>query len=375
MKLISMTIENFRNITSASFSFSHINTFIGNNAQGKTNLMEAISMCLGNPFRKNAVTDITPNGTALKTTLTLKFSTDEYPERENEIKYEINGGKINYKINGIDIKKAKKLYQSLKYVIFIPDDLFLIKGMPDLRRDYIDAVANAMNKIHHERVNEYRRALKQKNTFLSQLPDVLNDSLKIQLEIWNENLARLGVNVMCGRIKYFNTLSVIVNKYYKELNNNNENLTLKYESSIMDGDFSENDVEKMLSTYLEKLTAAIPKELVLRHTMVGVHRDDISFYINGQNAKSFASQGQIRSIALSLRLAEAEMLKEKWQDDPIVILDDVLSELDEYRRNYILQHNVKMQTFITGCNINDFKEITTATRWNVSNGTFTEIRS
>lgn len=375
MKLHSMKIYNFRNISSAEFEFSDINTFIGNNAQGKTNLMEAISVCMGSSFRNSSASEITPMDTSKTTTITLKYSSDLMPEKINEIFYEIKEGRATTKINGIDIKKARELYNSLEYVVFVPDDLFMIKGNPELRRDYADEVANSMNKIHHERLADYKRALRQKNTFLNNLPEKMTESQKIQLDIWNENLARLGVNVMCGRIKYMKTLSKYSTEYYKKLNNNNENLTIKYESTIVDEEFDEKNVELMLSSYLEKLNEALPKELILKHTMVGVHRDDISFLINGQDAKTFASQGQIRSIALALRMAQAQMLKEKWDDEPIIILDDVMSELDSFRRNYILKQNVTSQLFITGCNEKDFDFEEKSARWRVEKGNFTAIHS
>lgn len=375
MKLHSMKIYNFRNISSAEFEFSDINTFIGNNAQGKTNLMEAISVCMGKSFRKSSPSEITPMETSKTTTINLRYSSDLIPEKINEIIYEIKEGKVSTKINGIDIKKAKELYNSLEYVVFVPDDLFMIKGNPDLRRDYADEVANSMNKIHHERLADYKKALKQKNVFISNLPEKLTDNQKLQLEIWNENLARLGVNVMCGRVKYLKTLSKYATEYYKQLNNNDENLTIKYESSIVDEEFDEKNVELMLNSYLEKLKEALPKELILKHTMVGVHRDDISFLINGQDAKTFASQGQIRSIALALRMAQAQMLKEKWDDEPIVILDDVMSELDGYRRSFILKQNVTSQLFITGCNEKDFDFVEETARWRVEKGSFTKIHS
>lgn len=373
MQLVSLNVKNFRNIASAELDFGDVNAFIGNNAQGKTNLMEALSVAIGKSFRKAKANEIVPIGKKDEhISIELVFSADSSPERLNKLVYEQSGAKTKHTYNGIDIKEACKLYTEMKYVIFIPDDLYLIKGNPDLRRSYVDGIADQMNRIHHERLSEYRRALFQKNNFLASIrSERLSQSEQLMYGIWNENIARLGVNVMSGRIKYFNMLCRYANKYYNELNNNNEILTVKYESSIMgDEEFDISDTELILNRYLQKLQETQARELQTRFTQTGVHRDDISFFINGMNAKSFASQGQIRSIALALRLAEAEMLSKKWLERPLIILDDVLSELDAFRRSYVLHQIVNYQIFITGCNCADFCDISGNKCWNVDNGAF-----
>ena len=148
-------------------------------------------------------------------------------------------------------------------------------------------------------------------------------------------------------------------------------LTAEYNSSITENSsFDIEDSGTLLNIYLDKLERYLDKELILHHTLVGVHRDDISFYINGKAAKDYASQGQIRSIAVALRLAQAKMFGEKWEEPPVIVLDDVLSELDGYRRGFILSHIVNSQVFITGCNDLDFTEIGKSLKWRAENGSF-----
>ena len=375
MELKTLKISNFRNIRQGEFIFSPaVNIFSGSNAQGKTNLAEALTVALDKSFRKSTPQQLQRFGSDEPLSLELSFPCDKFPQKENLLKTSLKNQRVYSEINGIAAKSAKELYTGLKYVLFIPEDLYLIKGNPEQRRDYIDGVADSMNQIHHAHLNSYSKALKQKNTFLSRLEGDLTQSVKTQLEIWNEQLAKLGVNVMCGRLKYFDTLSKIAAEYYNELSNGGEKLTMSYNSTITEN-YAEKSAEEILQTYIEKLEIYRDREAAARHTLVGVHRDDVSFYLDGKNAREFASQGQIRSIALSLRLAQAKMLTERHSERPVIILDDVLSELDGFRRSFVLNHIVNYQLFITGCNINDFVEIKNGKNWQVKEGNFTEICS
>lgn len=371
-----LKVKNFRNIKTADFLFSEkTNIISGNNAQGKTNLMEAIACAVEKSFRTNKAAELLPENEKNRCEIEASFFTDKYPDKENIIDCFVSQNKIIRKINGLPYKDALKLYPQLKTIVFIPEDLYTVKGNPDKRRELCDETADMMNKVHHDRTTVYLRALKQKNTFLSGLKDNnISEAQKLQFTVWNEELAKAGVNVMCGRLKYFNTLSKYTCEYYKELNKYGETLEMEYISSIAEKqDVNLNDNDLILNIYLEKLQSHLEKEIILGHTLVGVHRDDIEFRINGRKAKDYGSQGQIRSIAVAIRLAQAKMFGEKWGEEPIVILDDVLSELDEYRRGFILKHIVKSQVFITGCNENDFGDIGEGGRWKAINGEFEKI--
>lgn len=339
--------------------------------------MEAMVCAVEKSFRTNKAAEMLPQSGKSSCDIKLEFITDKYREKNNILNCSINQRGIRRTINDISYKEALQLYPQLKTIVFIPEDLYVVKGNPEARRELVDETADMMNKIHRNMTNVYYKALKQKNTFLSSLRDEsISKSQKMQLAVWNEELAKAGVNVMCGRLKYFLTLCKYTCDYYKELNNNDECLKAEYYSSVMDGtEFDISDTELILNTYIDKLERYSDKELILRHTLVGVHRDDISFYINGKPAREFASQGQIRSIAVALRLAQAKMFGEKWEEPPVIVLDDVLSELDGYRREFILKHIVDSQVFITGCNDADFGYISGSKIWKAHNGEFDHIKT
>lgn len=416
MIIKSLSVKNFRNIRSAQFDFSsEVNIFNGNNAQGKTNLMEAISLCLGKSFRGAKAAEIVPfersESTAendnlsivasktkdvvdfsvgepanddnndlnflqdnlskndIKPELKMQIFMDNLPEKINELRLTKQGNRFSTTCNNIAMKDAESLYGALRYVVFTPDDLYLIKGSPILRRDYIDFATDMMNRVHHIKAADYRRSLKQKSNLLAKIDVPASDDLAM-IEVWNENIARLGVNMHCARLKYFKILSELAAKIYAQLNDNNEILTMKYESSV----FKEQDTsllspEELYNLYYFRLNSHMKEEFILKRTLVGVHKDDITFFINGKNARQYASQGQIRSITLSLKLAEAQMYTGKSGDKPIVILDDVLSELDEFRRNFVINYVGGFQIFITGCNIFELERFK-GKIWNVSQGNF-----
>ena len=376
MIIKALSVKNFRNIKNADFLFSpKTNIISGNNAQGKNNLMEAVACAVEKSFRTNKAADMLSGGENFKGEITAEFSVDDYPDKINTLCCSVTQKKIIRKINGVNFKDAMRLYPKLKIIVFIPEDLYLVKGNPDGRRALLDDTADMMNKVHHSVVGNYYRALKQKNTFLASCRQnvSLDSSKKIQIAVWNEELAKAGVNVLCGRLKYFDTLSRYSCEYYSELNNKAEALAMRYNHTVFNDsgiDFS--DTDKLLQIYLEKSEQYLQREIIAGHTLIGVHRDDVSFFINGNNARDFASQGQIRSIAVALRLAQAKMFSEKWNEQPVIILDDVLSELDEYRREFILQHIVNSQVFITGCNRNDFEGLGNSHGWIADNGSFTE---
>lgn len=372
MILKKLSVRNFRNIASADFEFSpKVNIFTGSNAQGKTNLCEAISLCFGKSFRNPKVTELLPvNSDEHEIRIELTFVFDNMQDKENVILYTQKNNISKLKFNGLEMKSAEELYGALRYVIFIPEDLYIVKGNPENRRDYIDFVSNMINRVHNSKIYEYNKALKQKNNLLAKTEN-LNEFDIIALDSWNETIAKLGVNIMFGRLKYFNILSELADKYYGQINSRSEKLTMKYVSTIIeDRDINTDDPEEMFREYMSRLTETRQRELRMKYTVVGVHRDDISFFINNMESRDFASQGQIRSIAVALKLAEAEMIYSRSKDVPVIILDDVLSELDEYRRNFIINHIDNFQTFITSCNISDIDRFENGKIWQVENGSF-----
>lgn len=373
MYITKINIQNFRNIREAELLFDKdLNILVGRNAQGKTNLCEAISVCLGGSFRHVRFSQLVPAGDPKAEVKIKLFFRDNLQERENIIDYTIRKNNVEISYNGIKMKDAAELYGVLKYVVFIPEHLNLIKGSPELRRDYLDDVALMQTQTHFKKLSRYNKSLKQRNNILS----VYNNQRAISdmLAPWNEVLAAEGINVTYGRLKYFTFLKKCAAELYSELTNGAEKLTMQYQSSAFKTesiDFS--NIDALYKKYLTELEKNLAAELKLHYTLTGVHRDDVNFFVNGMAAREYASQGQIRSIALALKLSEAEIIRRRNKTDPVIILDDILSELDSVRRDYVIHHIEKSQVFITCCNINELSALSNGKAWNTENGKFTLI--
>lgn len=378
MYITKINIQNFRNIREAELEFDkNLNIFVGRNAQGKTNICEAISVCLGGSFRHSRFSQFVPaNDPKSEVKIKLFFRGDS-TERENIIDYTISKNNVSVSYNGIKMKDAAELYGVLKYVVFIPEHLNLIKGSPELRRDYLDDVALMQTQTHFKKLSRYNKGLKQRNNILAvNYGDI--GKIADMLAPWNEVLTTEGINVTYGRLKYFTFLKKCAAELYSDLTGGAEKLSMKYQSSAFKTESIDfNNIDNLYNIYLSELEKNLAAELKLHYTLTGVHRDDVNFFINGMSAREFASQGQIRSIALALKLSEAEIIRRKNKTDPVIILDDILSELDSVRRDYIIHHIEKSQVFITCCNINELSALSNKSSkgksWNTENGRFTEI--
>lgn len=376
MYITKLYIRNFRNIKEAELSFDkNLNIFVGKNAQGKTNLMEAISVCLGGSFRHVRFSQYLPADDP-KAEVSIKlFFQDDNTERENIVEYTISKNTVSVKHNGLKLKDAAELYGVLKYVVFIPEHLNLIKGAPELRRDYLDDVAVMQTRTHLKKLSRYNKGLKQRNNVLSfAKPDADPVMLKAQLSAWNDVLSREGVNVTFGRLNYFRFLKEYAAEIYSEITGGSERLEMGYQSSVFKTEsINFDNPDSLYKEYMDELEKSFGSDTKLRYTTVGVHRDDINFFISGMAARDFASQGQLRSAALALKLSEAEIIRRRNKTCPVVILDDILSELDSVRRNYIVNNIENSQVFITCCNIEDLSALKNGRTWLTEGGVFTEV--
>lgn len=375
MYITKLYIRNFRNIGEAELDLDkNLNIFVGRNAQGKTNICEAVSVCLGGSFRRVRFSQYIPAGDPKADVEVKLFFRDNITERENIIDYTISKNNVSVKYNGIKMKDAAELYGVLKYVVFIPEYLNLIKGSPELRRDYLDDVALMQTKTHLKKLSRYNKGLKQRNNILS-FNNGDPKSVSAQLSAWNEVLAAEGINVTYGRLKYFSFLKKCAAEIYSELSDGSEKLTMEYISSVFKTEsINFDNIDELYKQYLAALEKNLEAEMKLHYTLLGVHRDDVNFFINGMAARDFASQGQVRSVALALKLSEAEIIRRKNKTDPVIILDDILSELDCVRRDFVIHNIEKSQVFITCCNIDDLSSLNGGKIWTADKGTFTEMR-
>lgn len=377
MIITRLYIRNFRNIREAELNFDdRLNVFVGKNAQGKTNLMEAISVCLGGSFRHVRFSQYIPvSDSSAEVFIRLCFRDDDNTGRENVVEYTICNNKPQVKYNGLNVSDAAKLYGVLKYVVFVPEHLNLIKGAPELRRAYLDDVAVMQTQTHLKKLSNYNRGLKQRNNILAfARRDIPAEELSAQLAPWNEVLASEGINVTYGRLKYFVFLQEYAAEIYFRLTEGAEALRMEYSSSIFKTDgINFDDVNALFKEYVAELENNLYTEMKLRYTVAGVHRDDVNFYINDMPARDFASQGQLRSAALALKLSEAEIIRRRNRTCPVVILDDILSELDHIRRGFVINNIDKSQVFITCCNMDDLSALNGGKSWRTENGVFTEV--
>ena len=382
MLIEKIIVENFRNIKFAELTFSDkINIFLGNNAQGKTNLLEAVSIALGKSFRSIKKGEIIPfdSQNGMTTRISLFYMAELNPGKVNKIVYEQNSHRNVVTVNSIPLKKAADLYGEFKYVVFIPDNLNIIKGYPDIRRFYLDNIAIMQNKSHRKFLQEYKNALKQR---CAAHYNEYNDSQLLQ--VWDDILIRQGINLTYGRLKYLNLIKEYAGEIYGELSGG-ESLRIEYDSNVFgdffgnlsdesDFDFFDSNEKSLLyGKYSQKLQSADSKGLSAKTP--GAHRDDIVFSINGNNSRNYGSQGQLKSIAVSLKLAESRIIRDFNKENPVVLLDEVLSELDSKRRSFVIRHFVDSQTFITSCNENELNNLSNAKVWNVENGEFTVFTS
>ena len=377
MIITRLYIRNFRNIREAELNFDdRLNVFVGKNAQGKTNLMEAISVCLGGSFRHVRFSQYIPvSDSSAEVFIRLCFRDDDNTGRENVVEYTICNNKPQVKYNGLNVSDAAKLYGALKYVVFVPEHLNLIKGAPELRRAHLDDVAVMQTQTHLKKLSNYNRGLKQRNNILAfARRDIPAEELSAQLAPWNEVLASEGINVTYGRLKYFVFLQEYAAEIYSRLTEGAEALRMEYSSSIFKTDgINFDDVNALFKKYVAELENNLYTEMKLRYTVAGVHRDDVNFYINDMPARDFASQGQLRSAALALKLSEAEIIRRRNRTCPVVILDDILSEVDHIRRGFVINNIDKSQVFITCCNMDDLSALNGGKSWRTENGVFTEV--
>lgn len=356
MKIEKITLSNFRNYTNQSVKLSpNLNVILGKNAQGKTNLLESVFICaIGRSPRTTKDRDLIKwDSTYAK--IHLEISKD-VGQQEIDLYLFKNQNKA-IKINKIGIKKIGQLLGTLNAIYFSPDELKLIKESPDERRKFIDIHLCQFDKNYFYELNNYNHILQQRNKLLK-TPNV--DAIKDTIAIWNEQLAIAGAKIIMSRLSFIEDIKIYANQIHQELTSGNEDLKLTYQGYTAD---NENELKILL---LKKYEDTIEKDINLGFTTVGPHRDDIKIESNGIDLRSFGSQGQQRTGALSLKLAELKVFKNRIGEYPVLLLDDVLSELDITRQNKLLELVSNIQTIIT---CTEFNFDIPHTKYEVSNGT------
>lgn len=344
MKLTQLRLKSYRNCKDIKLNFDKIKTLIiGKNAQGKTNILESIYFLSGlkTPRTSNLVELINFNATTVRIEAEiLKSNTDI------NVAYTYNTDKKReLRVN--DTKASLKDFKSvLKTVLFSSSDLLLLRGAPQDRRDWLDRAIAQIYPAYDDRLSKYEKIRIQKNNFLKECAKtgLQNDEL---LDVYNEQLSITGSNIIYIRKKYLNEIEKLACQKHKTISDT-EKLKICYDNSFLGINGELEDINTIQEAYRNSLAERKQEEMRRCQACVGPHRDDIIFYINNQEATKFASQGQQRTIVLALKLSELDLITEKTGEEPILLLDDVLAELDDLRQNYLLKSiNKNTQTVIT----------------------------
>ena len=343
MKVNSIELNNFRNISHIKFEANDgVNVIYGENAQGKTNILEGIWLFTGcKSFRGAKDSELIKFNEEIAR-IELNFS-DNIRGKKSEIV--ISEKKKNVFLNGVGLRSSAELMSSFYAVIFSPSHLSLIKDGPAGRRRFLDTALCQLKPSYAESLAGFKRALIQRNALLKDIH--LNSGLYDILDTWDIQLAKYSALVISERLKYIDTLSQFSKNIYAGISENKEEIGILYSrKEIDDINISVNDLYNM---ELLKLKDARKDDILMKSTSVGPHRDDLEIFINGVSARSFGSQGQQRSCALALKLGESEIIKKLTGETPVALLDDVMSELDEKRQDYVLNHINDRQVFLTCC--------------------------
>lgn len=363
-----ITADGYKNLEDIDIRLDpKMNIICGENAQGKTNLVEAVWLCSGcRSFRGTRDKDfIGFTKDAAKVGMDFTDSV-----RSQRIEFEVRRGSVKDKLvtlNGVKLPLLSKLFGSFRCVVFTPEDLNLIKGSPDNRRSFADLSISQVKPSYISALNKYNMILSQRNAMLKSIGR--DGSGEEFLDVWNEQLVKAGTYISVLRYAFCITLDKYTKPLYSSITNGNENLDLYYQSTVFENfDGRLNNTEELEAEYAEKLKASAESDMRAGFTTVGVHRDDIGAYINGLSVRDFGSQGQARSTALTMKLAHAEILKAEQGEYPVMLLDDVLSELDEKRRRFILNNIEDMQVIITCCNEKSVTDMTSGKIFRMEKG-------
>jgi len=343
-------IDGFRNLSGISFEpDTKYNIISGQNAQGKTNLLEAIWIMSGcKSFRSSKEKDyINLNDNKMTVGIKIRDSV-----REQKIRIEMTKGVNSTKnifLNGVKQKGTKALFDVFKCIVFIPDDVDIIKGSPEKRRNFIDMASSQLNPVSVLHLNKHNTIMNHRNALLK---EIMNGNATVDaLEVWDRQSAVEGAFISYMRNDYVRQINEICGRLYRTLSGGTENLELEYKSNVYKSEDFENPLdERAIDIYFRKLRETSGYDIRTGTTHAGVNRDDILIKINGLSVREYGSQGQIKSTALVMKLAQAEIFGKKSDDAPVVFLDDVMGELDENRQKFIFDIIKNMQVFITTCN-------------------------
>ena len=331
MHINKIKLQNFRNYNEQEIILNKsINVFYGDNAQGKTNILEAIFLCtFGKSFRTNKEKELIKLGKDNANVII------EYEKKDRDGKISISiSDKKQILVNGIKIKKLSELLGNINIVIFTPDDINILKGGPALRRRFLDMMIGQLKPNYVYTLNMYIKTLEQRNNYLRQIKE--ENKPENLLDIWDEKLIEYADIIYKYRKEFIDKIKKKINIIHKKITNDNEKIDIIYTSCC------ENK-----KNYMDLLTQRRKLDIIKGYTTKGIHRDDFEVYINDEELSIYGSQGQNRTAVLSLKLSELQVIHDEIEEEPILLLDDFMSELDIKRRRNFLNNINNTQVIIT----------------------------
>lgn len=365
-------LKNFRNYETLEASFENkVNVILGENAQGKTNVMESIYvLAMAKSHRTSNDKDL------------IRWD-EEYAKIEGRVQK--NNGLVpleliiskkgkKAKFNHIEQKKLSQYVGNINVVMFAPEDLNLVKGSPQVRRRFIDMEIGQISPVYLYEMSRLNKILQQRNQYLKQLQTKKQHDMTM-LEILTEQFIQSAAKITLKRFEFLQLLQNWAQPIHEGISRGLERLKIKYKSSSNVSE--EQDLSMMIDVYKNKFVKVKEREMERGVTLFGPQRDDLIFYVNDRDVQTFGSQGQQRTTALSIKLAEIELIHSEIGEYPILLLDDVLSELDDYRQSHLLNTiQGKVQTFVTTTSVDgiDHQTLKEASTFHVSKGTMERIR-
>lgn len=337
MHIKNLILKDFRNYKKLNINFDKgLNILYGDNAQGKTNILESLYLCAnGKSHRTNYEKELI-NWDENESQIQIKFIKKEREERVNI--YLRKNNKKGIAINGLVAKKSSDLIGFTNLVMFSPEDLRLIKGGPNLRRKYLDREISQINKIYLDNLTKYNKVINQRNKLLK-TKNV--NKKKEMLDLWDKQLVKYGIKIIQIREKYLTSIKIIIKEIYEEISGNKKELKVFYKKNVKEKE------------YEKKLKSNLKKDIKIGYTSVGPHLDDIIFKIGDIDIRKYGSQGQQRTLALAIKLAEIKFIKKELDVNPILLLDDVFSELDKNRQEYLVKYIKNIQTILSCTGVED----------------------
>ena len=358
MYITEVSLQNFRNLAQLKIEPSEgINVIYGSNAQGKTNFLESLYFCaMGRSLRGKSDQQLIRFEEEESHIRMLVQRKQRYDRIDVHLKKDEKKG---IAVNGLPVRKLGDLFGTLYAVIFSPEDLSLVKDGPGERRRFLDMELCQLSKVYYYDLQQYYRILKQRNNLLKEISK--NPKLQETLFVWDDQMAEYGERIIAARKRFLSRLDEIAAEKLSQLTGGKDHLQTIYKPNCETG------------TLAEKLQKNIDRDIYFGSTQSGPHKDDILFSIDGREVKVYGSQGQQRTTALAARLAEIDLIREETGEEPVLLLDDVFSELDENRQKFLLQSIEGLQAFVTCTGIEDSvrKYISKDNLFYVENGVIT----